>query len=88
MKRVVIDGEKITSMSDVHDLMSKELGFPTFYGRNLDAMYDCLTDVSSEAEIVVENFEKLEYQLGKYASIILRVLEDAAEVNDKIKVII
>lgn len=85
MKKIVIDGEKITSMSDFHDFVSKELDFPSFYGRNLDAMYDCLTDIAVETEIVVENFDKLEYELGKYAAIILKVLEDASEVNENIK---
>lgn len=86
MKTVILDGERISTMADVHDLFSKELEFPQFYGRNLDALYDCLTDVGDEAEIKIRNFEKLQYELGKYADIIIRVLKDASEVNSKLKI--
>lgn len=27
-----------------HDAIAAALGFPGYYGRNLDALYDCLTD--------------------------------------------
>lgn len=86
MKKLILDGDKITSLSDVHDLFSTELEFPSFYGRNLDALYDCLTDVSEKTEITVRNFAKLEYELGKYAAIIVRVIKDACDVNENLSV--
>ena len=88
MNLVVLDGEKISSMVDVHNLFANELKFPSFYGRNLDALYDCLTDINEKTVIEVRNFEQLEYEIGKYSSIILRVLRDASEVNDNLEIII
>lgn len=86
MKMLILDGEKITNMYDVHDIFYKELSFPEFYGRNLDALYDCLTDVSDETVVRLENYEKLEYELGKYAAILVKVLTAASEVNSNLRI--
>lgn len=86
MKKVILDGERTSTMADVHELFAKGLEFPQLYGRNLDALYDCLTDVNDEVVIEIINFEKLQYELGKYADIIIRVLTDASEVNTKLKI--
>ncbi len=32
--------------SDLHDEMASKLDFPAYYGRNLDALHDCLSDVA------------------------------------------
>lgn len=31
---------------EVHDYIAKGLDFPDYYGKNLDALHDCLTDIS------------------------------------------
>jgi Barstar (barnase inhibitor) len=38
-----LDGAAITTWDDVHDALARGFGFPGFYGRNLDALIDCLT---------------------------------------------
>ena len=34
---------QITGRDSFHDTFAKELGFPEFYGRNINAWIDCLT---------------------------------------------
>ena len=34
---------QITGWDSFHDTFAKELGFPEFYGRNINAWIDCLT---------------------------------------------
>ena len=46
MKEIIIDGDKIESKSEVHEIFVKELDFPDYYGNNLDALADCLDAVS------------------------------------------
>lgn len=41
----------IQSMQDFHDQVQKTLGFPYYYGRNLDAFWDCLTDLTEHIPI-------------------------------------
>ena len=33
------------SEKQMHDMLARELGFPGYYGRNLDALNDCLSDI-------------------------------------------
>jgi hypothetical protein len=46
-KNVQIDGSKITDSGSFHDLFSKALGFPAFYGRNMNAWNDCMTSLDA-----------------------------------------
>jgi RNAse (barnase) inhibitor barstar len=36
----------VTSRAEALDAIGAALSFPSWYGRNLDALYDCLTDLS------------------------------------------
>jgi ribonuclease inhibitor len=58
------------------------MGFPEWYGRNLDALHDCLGDIREETVIVLLNWEKQGYQAA-----VLRVLRDVAAENDSLCVI-
>lgn len=44
-KNIQIDGSKITDWVSFHDSFSKALGFPAFYGRNMNAWIDCMTSL-------------------------------------------
>ena len=47
---VEIDTSKIKDWESFHDVFSAAMGFPDFYGRNMDAWIDCMTslDVPSD----------------------------------------
>lgn len=40
-----IDTRKILDCESFHDVFSESMGFPDFYGRNMDAWIDCMTSV-------------------------------------------
>ena len=88
MRELVVDGNKINDMADIHSLFAKELSFPEWYGNNLDALRDCLTDVSDEVVITVVNrdalFEKLNVRYGRF----LKTLEYSKKENEKLKIIL
>ena len=44
-KVIVIDCRQITDWDSLHTIFADRLGFPGFYGRNMDAWIDCLTSV-------------------------------------------
>lgn len=48
MKTVTIDGAAIKDEASFHDLFERVLGFPGFYGRNLDAWIDCMSYIDDE----------------------------------------
>ena len=42
-RRIVIEGAAITSLADAWEALALLLELPAHFGRNLDALYDCLT---------------------------------------------
>ena len=86
MKTIIIDGNEIISMSEIHTIFAEELDFPDWYGKNLDALYDCLGDVAEEVEIIFENTSELEENLGISFQKLCHLLEDISEENEYISV--
>ena len=60
--------------------MAQALAFPDWYGGNLDALFDCLTDLSEEVSITLLNWDGL----GDYGQRVKKVLLAAARENDRI----
>ena len=81
----VIDGAKITSRDSLHDSLSRQLSLPEWYGRNRDALYDCLTEISEDSELVLTNTSALFANLGVYADVLQTVLRDACDENPRLR---
>ena len=77
--RVILDCERLRSRRPAHEYLQEALGFPEYYGKNLDALFDCLTELS-DCAIVLRGKDELA-RSGGYGARVLRVLEDAARVN-------
>ena len=67
--------------SDMLLALSEALELPEWYGRSLDALYDCLTDLSVPTTIHMENWPEEDYMQRALA-----VLRDAAEENELLQV--
>jgi len=50
---VPIDERDLLNISVVHDYLRVTLGFPEHYGKNLDALQDCLGDISMPTRLYV-----------------------------------
>lgn len=44
---VRIDGASIRDWDTFHDAFQKAFGFPSFYGRNMNAWIDCMSDLDA-----------------------------------------
>ncbi|MCR5687780.1 MAG: barstar family protein [Lachnospiraceae bacterium] len=75
----------MTDRAAAHDYIAEVLDFPDYYGKNLDALFDCLTDMD-ECSIVFTNLDALE-MLGDYSGALLAVFEEAEQVNDDLTLI-
>ena len=51
--RFVLDGSSVGSREALHQALSALLAFPAYYGKNLDALHDCLTDITEPTELVI-----------------------------------
>ncbi len=76
MEFIIIDGRRMTSVEQTHEYLAKTLRLPPYYGRNLDALHDCLTDLSRDVWIVLINGDLMDEALGEYAGKLRRVLLD------------
>ena len=84
--RAVIDGGTIGSREALHRALREMLSLPEWYGKNLDALYDCLTDPREPVELEVTNAAKLCESLGGYALALLHVLRDSERENENLTV--
>lgn len=80
--RVILDCEKLSHRRPAHEYLQAALGFPEYYGKNLDALFDCLTGLSG-CTVVLRGRDKLA-RSGGYGARVLRVLEDAAQANPRL----
>ena len=71
----------IKDKASLHGRIQGALMFPDYYGRNLDALYDCLTDTPEDTEVVVRGYRQLQETLGGYAISMRGVMEKAASEN-------
>ena len=76
MEFIIIDGRRMTSVEAAHEYLAHTLRFPAYYGRNLDALHDCLTDLNRGVWLILINGDVLRGNLGDYAEKLLRVFTD------------
>lgn len=74
-----IDCAAICDRESLHRTFAEALCFPAWYGKNLDAMYDCLAEVS--ATVHLQHWDAAEAALGNYGKNTRRVLTEAAQRN-------
>ena len=88
MRTVILDGRGIRDRKELHQWLEKAFSFPEWYGNNLDALFDCLTDVAEDTEICLRYPDALKEQLGDYAERLTVVLGAAAAENPHISYVI
>lgn len=81
-KVYTLDGAAAGDRETLHRYLRGQLPLPEYYGDNLDALYDALTDIAEDTVIELENAECFELCLGWYGRQLMRVLQDAAEDNE------
>ena len=75
----ILNGRMLRRPEDAHPYLARMLRLPDWYGANLDALYDCLTE-KGPCTLVVLGAEALR-QEGGWGARALAVLEDAARDN-------
>lgn len=86
MRTIKLDLNKMTSLPALHNYLHQALELPEYYGMNLDALHDCLTELAVPTEILVPAQVKDEKYLGWYGEQLLAVLQDASEENEALQV--
>lgn len=87
METVAIDGERMLNRRAAHDHLAEALSLPDYYGRNLDALYDMLTERSGPTRLIVRHRETIISWLGDYGEALCQTLEDADRANPQLEVL-
>jgi ribonuclease inhibitor len=83
---ILIDFSVTGSRAEFHDAFAEALTLPDWYGRNLDALHDCLTDVSQDIRLHLLHWDTLQIALGTYTDNARRAILHAAATNPHLSV--
>lgn len=94
MERITINLSGATSKEAIQDILVSSLPLPEYYGRNLDALYDCVSTmfIKKRTEITIIGVETLPEELIRYgnsiSNIFKRVSREYYQISDSSLLII
>lgn len=86
-RRVWLDGSRLCTRKDMSDYMDEIFHFPDYFGRNLDALNDCLSEVNEEVDIVLDRECVKTLCSNDYAYKVLLILGRAVQNNPNIRIL-
>ena len=85
MKKVILDFTCAETREEIHEILKRELDLPEYYGNNLDALYDCLTDIREDTAVGI--YYTIDGSpAGAYQERLRRVFSDVEEENSHLAV--
>ncbi len=79
MEIYLLDGKDMTSRENAYRVIERTMRFPDWFGHNLDALYDSLSELPPETAVVFVNTGRLTENLGNYANKVLACFRDSSE---------
>jgi len=86
MRTITLELANIETVRALHIYLAYMLDFPAYYGKNLDALHDLLTEIGEDTRIIVRSAGAR----GETAACLprlLQVLQDAAGENPRLTLI-
>lgn len=71
-----IDCSAIHSTMQMHRILKKTLSFPDWYGNNLDALYDCLTELPQQTHLILLHWRSESRFLARFHSVFADAQQD------------
>ncbi len=71
--KVILNAARLSTKEEAHEYISKVFDFPDYYGKNLDALADCLSE-ETDMTIVICNVK----EAGDYLQKLIPVFRDHA----------
>lgn len=77
---IILDAACMKTKQEAHCYLRQQLSLPDYYGKNLDALFDCLTDMD---ETTIE-FVNLDAGAESYFANVLAVFREAEVENSRL----
>ena len=78
---ILLSLQGLGNRKEFHRALAGAMDFPDYYGKNLDAMMDCLTDLGTATHLILTDTQAFAEALPTYFASIQRVMDEAAEAN-------
>lgn len=78
---IVLDGKRMCTKDEAHRYLKEQLDLPAYYGHNLDALWDLLSERSTPTDLLLRNMDECIDCLGDYGLALFRLLQDAEQSN-------
>ncbi len=85
---IVLDLENVCTADEFYDLLDEKLDLPAYFGRNLDALHDVLTEICEETELHIINTDSVAAAMPKFYRSLKRMSADLPEENEKVRLVI
>lgn len=82
MKIVILDAKKMLEKEKMHEYFAKKFDLPEHYGRNLDALFDCLCEINEPTLIKLKNEDALDDSMKES---LIRLFHDVCNENEMVK---
>ena len=81
-----IDLKGVTTKEELHERLAENLPLPEYYGGNLDALYDVLTEQGSEWNVIIYNTVDLAKELPDYFGKLCKMASRAVCETEDLKI--
>ena len=76
-RTVYLDARRLKERREAHTYLSKMLSLPSYYGNNMDALWDCLSCCYDESTTIeLKNLDVLRKRLEQTTKTMLEVFQD------------
>lgn len=83
---LTVDLSGIKTVEELHAALKEAFEFPEYYGGNLDALHDCLTDITEPTEVTFAGYKAAKKALEADFYAFRNVVEDSADENENLTV--
>ncbi len=82
MQQYILDGRRMRDRASAYRVIRQTLGFPDWFGENLDALWDCLGEMEPGTVVVLTHTRALLDAMGPTGEKLLACFRDAAKTYD------
>ena len=76
--KIELDFSEIKTQAELHKYLASQLNLPAHYGKNLDALWDCLSEQSG-LQLKIKGKSALKKQMPEFAAKLFKLFDDSMD---------